>query len=311
MAGSSSDSMHRQVQRLFNLGTVGSLTDAQLLDSFVSTRDEAREAATVRIALGFMAGNTAGVLARGVLNSMLMNQLKVAAVLLLLGIGSSYWAWRAIGAASDDKGPASSKQVVGKTAAPTPKAQATPPAVTFRLAGSVRVEGTGEPVKGGQFDIQLGDLVSSNDPGRIRTVTSGVDGQFVIDLPGGQAFLGTFQPPVGYWALKNNIGRETLVLSPSQPIYRKDFLVRRGTIWPFRLTIGLDMAGPWKEFGSDHPVASRSAASSRARTPRGSSRSAICRKIWSGSPSSTGNCRPRPNTWPTASPTLSKSSSVP
>jgi RNA polymerase sigma factor (sigma-70 family) len=424
MAGSSSDSMHRQVQRLFNLGTVGSLTDAQLLDSFVSTRDEAREAAfeellvrhgpmvfrvcrsvlqdthdaedafqaaflvlahrarsirrresvaswlfgvahqvasrarrsaarrrardqsvarrssegflpaeerhdwevlheeidhlperlrapvtlcylegltyeaaahqlgvseamvrgrlsrarerlrarllrrgvtvpasllaagaagqaqaaipltlihsTVRIALGFMAGNTAGVLARGVLNSMLMNQLKVGAVLLLLGIGSSYWAWRAIGAASDDKGPASSRQVVGKTAAPTPKAQATPPAVTFRLSGSVRLEGTGEPVKGGQFDIQLGDLVSSNDPGRIRTVTSGVDGQFLVDLPGGQAFLGTFQPPVGYWAPNNIIGQETLVLSPSQPIYRKDFLVRRGTIWPFRLTIGLD-----------------------------------------------------------------------
>ncbi len=50
---------------------------------------------TIRIALGFMAGNTAAVLARGVLNSMLMNQLKVVAVLLLLGIGSSYWAWRA------------------------------------------------------------------------------------------------------------------------------------------------------------------------------------------------------------------------
>ncbi len=34
---------------------------------------------------------------------MLMNQVKVAAVLLFVGIGSSYWAWRAAGAASDDK----------------------------------------------------------------------------------------------------------------------------------------------------------------------------------------------------------------
>ena len=33
---------------------------------------------TIRIALGFVAGNTAAILARGVLNSMLLNQLKVA-----------------------------------------------------------------------------------------------------------------------------------------------------------------------------------------------------------------------------------------
>jgi hypothetical protein len=45
MADSSSDSVNRQVQRLFNLGTVGSLSDAQLLDWFISERDEAREAA--------------------------------------------------------------------------------------------------------------------------------------------------------------------------------------------------------------------------------------------------------------------------
>ncbi len=195
---------------------------------------------TVRIALGFMAGNTAAVLARGVLNSMLMNQLKVVAVLLLLGLGSGYWAWHAIGAANDDKGQANSRQVVGKTPAPAPKAQAAPPAVTYRLTGSVRVEGTGEPVKGGQFDVQLGDLVSSNDPKRIRTVTSGADGQFAVDLPGGQAYLSTFQPPAGYWAPSNIIGQETFVLSPSQSIHRKDFVVRRGSVWPFRLTIGAD-----------------------------------------------------------------------
>jgi RNA polymerase sigma factor (sigma-70 family) len=195
---------------------------------------------TIRIALGFMAGNTAAVLARGVLNSMLMNQLKVVAVLLLVGIGSSYWVWRAFAAASDDKGQANSRQVAGKTPAPAPKSRATPPAVTYRLTGSVRVEGTGEPVKGAQLDVQLGDLVSSNDPGRIRTVTSGSDGQFRADLPGGQAFLATIQPPVGYWAPNNMIGQETFVVSPTQPIYRKDFVVRRGTVWPFRLTIGAD-----------------------------------------------------------------------
>src|SRR5205823_3327857 len=56
---------------------------------------------TIRIALGFLAGNTAAVLARGVLNSMMWNQLRVATVLLCLGLGSGYWAWHAFAAAGD------------------------------------------------------------------------------------------------------------------------------------------------------------------------------------------------------------------
>ncbi len=51
--------------------------------------------ATVRIALGLVAGNTAAILARGVLNSMLLHQLRVATALLCLSIGGSYWAWHA------------------------------------------------------------------------------------------------------------------------------------------------------------------------------------------------------------------------
>ena len=45
MASSSSDRAHRDVQRLFNLGAVGSMTDTQLLDWFVSGRDDPTEAA--------------------------------------------------------------------------------------------------------------------------------------------------------------------------------------------------------------------------------------------------------------------------
>ena len=41
MAGRSSDGLLRQVHRIVNLGAVGTLTDAQLLDWFVSRRDEA------------------------------------------------------------------------------------------------------------------------------------------------------------------------------------------------------------------------------------------------------------------------------
>ena len=59
---------------------------------------------TSRIALGFMAGNTAAVLARGVLNSMMLNQLKVATILFCLGIGGGYWAWQAFAGPADEKG---------------------------------------------------------------------------------------------------------------------------------------------------------------------------------------------------------------
>ena len=45
MAGSPSDRVLRQVHRLFNIGAVGTMSDAELLDRFVSRRDEAAEAA--------------------------------------------------------------------------------------------------------------------------------------------------------------------------------------------------------------------------------------------------------------------------
>src|SRR5262249_23079684 len=58
---------------------------------------------TIRVALGFMAGNTAAILARGVLDSMLLDQLRVATVLLCLGIGAGYWAWHTFASAVDRK----------------------------------------------------------------------------------------------------------------------------------------------------------------------------------------------------------------
>ena len=45
MVGSSSDRVLRQVHRLFNVGAVGTMSDAELLDRFVSRRDEAAEPA--------------------------------------------------------------------------------------------------------------------------------------------------------------------------------------------------------------------------------------------------------------------------
>jgi len=195
---------------------------------------------TSRIALGFLAGNTAAALARGVLNSMLLNQVRVGTTLILLGLGSSYWAWRALAAASDSEGQASPEQAAVRTTASAPKSQATAPATTYRFTGSVRVEGTGEPVQGAELAIQLGDLTGSSSPERIRTVTSGKDGQFLVDLPPGQASAWDVVAPTGYWVPSKPGSDETFVLSPARPTHRKDYVVRRGIVWPFRLTVGAD-----------------------------------------------------------------------
>jgi len=194
---------------------------------------------TLRIALGFTAGNTAAVLAREVLNSMLLNQLKVAAVLLCLGLGGSYWSWHALAATGDDQAQPDAGPGVVKAPVSAPKSQAPQPSVVAQVTGSVRVEGTGEPVQGGLVTVILGDITASSHPDRSRSATSGKNGQFVVDLPLGQARTARFQAPIGYWVPGNKKMDEIFVLSRSQPVRRNDYVVRRGSVWPFRL-VGID-----------------------------------------------------------------------
>ena len=98
---------------------------------------------TIRVALGFMAGNAASILARGVLNSMLLEQLRVAAVLLCLGGAGSYLAWHGVAAAVDGNGQTSPGPAVVKTAGSSARPKTDlygdplPPGAAMRL-GTVR-----------------------------------------------------------------------------------------------------------------------------------------------------------------------------
>jgi RNA polymerase sigma factor (sigma-70 family) len=98
---------------------------------------------TLRVALGFLAGNTASVLARGVLHSMLLDRLRVAAILLGLGIGGSYWAWHAFAAAVDGQGQSHPSPAVAKAPASSQPPRTDrygdplPPGAAMRL-GTVR-----------------------------------------------------------------------------------------------------------------------------------------------------------------------------
>lgn len=111
---------------------------------------------TVHIAMGFAAGQTAAVLARGVLNAMLLNQVKAAVVLLLVGIGGGSWAWHALASPAEGESQPDQGKVTSTTA-PSPKPKTTKPTAAYRLTGSVRVEGTGEPVAGAMVEVMVAD----------------------------------------------------------------------------------------------------------------------------------------------------------
>ena len=189
---------------------------------------------TIRIATGFLAGDAAAVLARGVLNSMMLNQLKFATILLCLVIGASYGTWRALGGQAVEQGrPEPGK--VAQAPAPAPKSGPAPPPAAFGLTGSVRLEGTGEPVAGATVDVLIAD-VGRESGDNIRTALSGADGRYTVEIPRGSARAWTLIAPAGYWVPRDSWGIEEFAVSRDEPFHRKDYLVRRGTIWDFRIT---------------------------------------------------------------------------
>jgi len=201
---------------------------------------------TVRTVLGFKADETAAALAQGVLKTMLLSKLKMAGIVLFAMMGSSLLTWYTFAARNDDKVQQPPNPVPHRAlftpkpeSAPKPEPQADASKPKYAMTGSVRVEGTGEPVKGGKFDVLLGDSAQDHH-GQALTVRSGDDGRFVVDLPPGQARSWTFFPPVGYWAPDNGKSQETFVVAPDRPIHHKDYLVRHGVIWTFQLTIGAE-----------------------------------------------------------------------
>ena len=152
---------------------------------------------TIRIATGFVAGHTAAALARGVLNSMLLNRVKVAVVLLCLGIGGGYWTWHAFAGAADEKGESAGRRPgagIGRC----------------RSRGRLnRPSPTGWPARcgsRGRASRSRGrsSWSSSAMAGRISRSRAAADGRFDVELPPGQARSWTLMPPAGYW-IPNNI----------------------------------------------------------------------------------------------------------
>ena len=174
---------------------------------------------------------------------MLLNRLKVVTVLVFIGVAGSLGFWQGLAAVSQDRA-----QVPGKTAPnkksmpPTessakPKAPATGP--PYRLSGVVRVEGTGEPVGGVKLRIRLGDAAADalESP---QLVVTGRDGRFSSEMAPGNAIFLLSEPPPGFWIPSNQKMTESIVFGPNQPLVDREFHVRKGTIWNFRFTRGVE-----------------------------------------------------------------------
>ncbi len=171
------------------------------------------------------------LLVKGVLQMLLWDRVKSAAAIVLLitaisaGVAVARRPTMAAneGAAQAAKAPAQEKEKDQEKSK-----------VAYQMVGSVRVEGTDDTVAGAKINVLVGD----GGADRIRKGVSQENGQFVLDLPPGQARAWVVQPPVGYWAPQNLKNIETFVVSRREPIYHKDYRVRRGMVWRFALTMG-------------------------------------------------------------------------
>lgn len=182
---------------------------------------------TTRISLGLAAAGPVAALARGVLLSMMIHQLKAVAV-ATVALSAGLWAWGVLASTENPRAqepPKSAPQ-------PAPRAKAARP--SYRIVGTVRVEGTGGPVAGATVQVFLGDS-GPDHRADIREAQSDAEGRYSLDLGKGYVRAWTIRAPAGYWAAENGKNIEDVVLDDTQPEHRKDYLLRRGSAWDFRV----------------------------------------------------------------------------
>jgi RNA polymerase sigma factor (sigma-70 family) len=201
---------------------------------------------TTRVALGVQAGETATVLARGVLRSMAISHLRSAALILVAVLGSGLMAWHAVAARDDGKGrpakqPGPARAAARPSASPEPARSVDDPDGPYAISGRVSVEGSGEPVPDARLDISLGfpnhSPILGESQDHSRDVRTGADGRFRIEIPAGFALIGLAELPPGYFYSPGKWDRSPpdVILSRESPVSRKDYVVRRGITWDFRV----------------------------------------------------------------------------
>jgi len=167
---------------------------------------EALVSATARLAVLSMTGiKTAGVvpaavfaLTQGVLQVLLWYRVRTTLGGIIVCI--------ALGAGGASAMLAATAEPVATV--PRPARAKTEPSTVYQMTGSVRVEGSGEPVAGARIGISVHELDLD-----LLWATSGADGRYQVNLTPGQSRSMALRPPVGYWATAPNKVIETFVVS--------------------------------------------------------------------------------------------------
>ena len=102
--------------------------------------------------------------------------------------------------------------------------------------GVVKLEGTGQPVAGAKLQVSIGFVMGAGSKSE-KVVETGADGQFAVDLPAGNTRI-RLSPPPGYLVSRVQDFMEDLDVRADQPVIRREYRVRRGTIWNFQFTRG-------------------------------------------------------------------------
>jgi RNA polymerase sigma factor (sigma-70 family) len=200
--------------------------------------------ATVNLArtFGGTNGPVAVILATKVCRAMVLAKIgilcKAAALCAVVGAGA-WVAWLRIDARRSNP-PAGATARSDDAPAPEPSSasEAGTPDEEYYITGFVRDEKTSAPVAGATVRAHVGikDLnVESRD------MLTDADGRFSIAVPEGNARV-FLNPPPGYWLPEPAKHFDFLAVSRDHSVQRKDFPVRRGTLWRFRLTRGPDHA---------------------------------------------------------------------
>ena len=174
---------------------------------------------------------------------MLLRTLKVAAVVLLFGMGGCYSASRVLAGLVVDRGKAVTGTVEAETSTAAQAAAAkppmNPPAGNFRFTASVQIDGTGEPVAGAKVRIQS-DKRSGLQARPPLLVQTDADGRFVADLPAGIVSVEIVECPRGYYWVRKSPGfADSFAMGAEQEIHR-EYLVRKGTTWDIHFTRGAE-----------------------------------------------------------------------
>jgi len=201
---------------------------------------------TVQVALRFanFKGAAAGtspaavILAKEVLRTMFLTQINtVAKLAVLFGLlGAGGWlAWPKGTSPMLDAPP--KRTARREQATPPPNDQSAPKKETprYQMRGTVRLEGTDQPIAGAKLQVDLGTFDLKGD---MREAVTDADGHYTIPLPEGNARPWILIPPPGYWLPDATKRMEFFAVTPQQSVYRKDYLVRRGSVWKFLLTSG-------------------------------------------------------------------------